>query len=135
MAFVPPTGVETTVARGLLPATVPHADAAANSGRAALLVAAMASQPEHLLAATRDWLHQEYRKPAMPRSAELMTQLRSSGLAAVISGAGPTVLVLGSEKTLDDATAGGWVAAAEGFGIRRGRVGGGARVVTSRTEE
>ena len=46
--------METKVARGLLPDVVPHADAAANSGRAALLVAALAGRPEHLLAATRD---------------------------------------------------------------------------------
>ena len=51
VVFVPPTGVETKVARGLLPDVVPHADAAANSGRAALLVAALNGQPEHLLAA------------------------------------------------------------------------------------
>src|SRR3954470_18002937 len=34
VAFVPPDGVETSVARGLLPATVPHSDAAAGAGRA-----------------------------------------------------------------------------------------------------
>ena len=68
VVFVPPTPVETTVARGLLPDLVPHADAAANSGRAALLVAALAGRPEHLLAATRDYLHQEQREPAMPES-------------------------------------------------------------------
>ena len=49
VVFVPPDGVATEVARGLLPATVPHADAAANAGRAALLVAALAGQPELLL--------------------------------------------------------------------------------------
>ena len=37
--------VETTVARGLLPDDVPHADAAANAGRAALLVAALTGSP------------------------------------------------------------------------------------------
>jgi homoserine kinase len=74
-------------------------------------------------------LHQEYRKPAMPKSAELMTQLRGAGLAAVISGAGPTVLVLGDAGTLADAEARGWVPAAQGFAVRRGGVGGGARVL------
>ena len=99
VAFVPPTGVETTVARGLLPATVPHADAAANSGRAALLVAALASQPEHLLAATRDWLHQDQREPAMPETLALVRRLRADGVAAVVSGAGPTVLAFGTTDT------------------------------------
>ncbi len=99
VAFVPPTGVETTVARGLLPAIVPHADAAANSGRAALLVAALNGQPEHLLAATRDWLHQDQREPAMPETLALVRRLRADGVPAVVSGAGPTVLAFGTADT------------------------------------
>jgi homoserine kinase len=92
VAFVPPEGVETSVARGLLPANVPHADAAVNAGRAALLVAALSRQPELLLAATEDRLHQEYREPAMPASLRLVHALRADGVPAVVSGAGPTVL-------------------------------------------
>lgn len=92
VVFVPAEPVSTEVARGLLPAQVPHADAAADAGRAALLVAALAGAPEHLRVATRDYLHQEYRRPAMPASLELVTALRADGYAAVVSGAGPTVL-------------------------------------------
>jgi homoserine kinase len=99
VAFVPPTGVETTIARGLLPASVPHADAAANSGRAALLVAALTGQPEHLLTATRDWLHQDQREPAMPQTLALVRRLRADGVPAVVSGAGPTVLAFGTTDT------------------------------------
>jgi homoserine kinase len=80
--------------RGLLPATVPHADASANAAAAALLVHALTEDPSFLLPATRDRLHQHYRAPAMPASAALMTQLRESGVAAVISGAGPSVIAL-----------------------------------------
>jgi len=94
VAFVPPDAVETTVARGLLPSTVSHEDAARNAGRAALLVTALGSRPELLLAATEDRLHQDYREPAMPRSLQLVRDLRAEGLPAVVSGAGPTVLVL-----------------------------------------
>jgi homoserine kinase len=105
VVFVPPTGVETAVARGLLPREVPHADAAADAARAALLVAALGNQPEHLHRATRDYLHQEYRRPAMPASLDLVDQLRADGVAAVISGAGPTVLAFtdgdGSRLTHD----------------------------------
>lgn len=93
-AYVPPDPLSTEVARGLLPDTVPHADAAADAGRAALLVAALGAAPEHLLTATRDYLHQEQRRPAMPGSLDLVDRLRADGLAAVVSGAGPTVLVL-----------------------------------------
>ncbi|MEX0429639.1 homoserine kinase [Nocardioides sp. DS6] len=92
VVFVPPTGVKTEVARGLLPERVPHADAAADAGRTALLVAALGGRPEHLLRATRDYLHQEYRRPAMPESLALVDELRADGFAALVSGAGPTVL-------------------------------------------
>ena len=91
---MPPDPVSTEVARGLLPAQVPHADAAANAGRAALLVAALAGRPELLHRATRDLLHQDYREPAMPESLALVAELRGDGHPAVVSGAGPTVLVL-----------------------------------------
>ncbi|WP_180936253.1 homoserine kinase [Nocardioides ungokensis] len=93
VVLVPPTPVSTEVARGLLPDVVPHADAAANGGRTALLVAALAGQPEQLHRATRDYLHQEYRRAAMPESLALVDSLRADGMAAVVSGAGPTVLV------------------------------------------
>jgi homoserine kinase len=95
-AFVPPSPVSTSVARGLLPAQVPHADAAANAGRAALLVAALTARPDLLLEATEDRLHQDYRAPAMPETLAVVAELRRRGAAAVVSGAGPTVLVLGS---------------------------------------
>ncbi len=94
VVFVPPEGVSTEAARGLLPAQVPHAVAAANAGRAALLVAALGSAPHRLHRATEDFLHQEFRASAMPASYELVSSLRAAGHAAVISGAGPTVLVL-----------------------------------------
>lgn len=92
VVFVPPSPVSTEVARGLLPAEVPHADAAADAGRTALLVAALAGRPEQLLRGTRDYLHQEYRRPAMPDSLDLVDRLRAEGVPAIVSGAGPTVL-------------------------------------------
>jgi homoserine kinase len=94
VALIPPFTSSTELARGLLPATVPHADAAFAAGRSALLVAALTGTPEALLDATEDRLHQAYRAPAMPDSARLVDELRAAGHAAVISGAGPTVLVL-----------------------------------------
>ncbi|HLY34721.1 MAG TPA: homoserine kinase [Jatrophihabitantaceae bacterium] len=94
IAFVPPFETSTSIARGLLPGTVSHADASFTAGRAALLIAALTGHGDALFAATDDRLHQAYRAPAMPQSAELMTALRASGVPAVISGAGPTVLAL-----------------------------------------
>ncbi|HKS43720.1 MAG TPA: homoserine kinase [Amycolatopsis sp.] len=91
---VPAVRSATTVARGLLPARVPHADAAFSAGRAALAVHALTRDPSFLLAATADRLHQNYRAPAYPASAKLVDDLREAGVAAAISGAGPSVLAL-----------------------------------------
>jgi homoserine kinase len=92
--LVPDTTLDTHVARGLLPGTVPHADAAFNAGRAALLVHALTTEPGLLLDATEDRLHQRQRAAAMPGSLALIDRLREHGYAAVVSGAGPSVLVL-----------------------------------------
>jgi homoserine kinase len=94
VVLIPPFEASTELARGLLPSTVPHADASFNAARAALLTAALTHSPQYLLAATDDRLHQPYRAPAMRSSADLVSRLRAEGHAAVISGAGPTVLVL-----------------------------------------
>jgi homoserine kinase len=71
---------------------VPHADAAANAGRSALLIAALTSDPDPLLDATQDRLHQPYRAGVMPETATLIQRLRDAGVPAVVSGAGPSVL-------------------------------------------
>ncbi len=92
VVLIAPEPVSTEVARGLLPARVPHADAARNAGRAALLVAALTACPEALLDATEDRLHQDYRAPAMPATRDLVGRLRAAGVPAVVSGAGPSVL-------------------------------------------
>jgi len=94
VAFVPGSSSSTKATRKLLPESVPHADAAHNAARAALLVEALRHRPELLMAATEDRLHQPYRAQAMPRTATLLSDLRADGVPAVVSGAGPTVLAL-----------------------------------------
>jgi homoserine kinase len=84
----------TEAARAALPVSVPHGDAAFNAARSALLVHALTAAPELLFPATEDRLHQPYRAAGMPATAELVRRLRDAGLAAVVSGAGPSVLVL-----------------------------------------
>jgi homoserine kinase len=84
----------TQTARGLLPASVPHADAAANAARAALLISGLTANPALLMAGTEDLLHQPYRAAAMPATADLVARLRDAGIPAVVSGAGPSVLAL-----------------------------------------
>ena len=94
VAFVPAGESSTHTTRGLLPAQVPHADAAFNAGRAALAVHALTTDPSLLPVATEDRLHQDYREPAWPATIELVRRLRAAGVAAAVSGAGPTVLAL-----------------------------------------
>jgi len=86
--------MSTKSARDLQPETVPHEDAVFNLSRSALLIAALIQSPELLHAATEDKLHQDYRAEAMPETNALVHRLRDEGFAAVVSGAGPSVLVL-----------------------------------------
>jgi homoserine kinase len=105
LVFLPAAKLSTASARAVLPAQVPHAMAARNSARAGLLVEAVTHRPDLLLAATREWLHQEQRRPAFPDSMALLDALRAGGHAAVISGAGPSVLVLTTPERLSQARA------------------------------
>ncbi|HET7900842.1 MAG TPA: homoserine kinase [Candidatus Nanopelagicales bacterium] len=99
---VPSTAVQTRRARGMLPVSVPHADAAHNAARAALLLTALTSRPDLLLDATDDRIHQGYRRAAYPRSLDLVAKLRAGGIPAAISGAGPTVLAMAGSGSAAD---------------------------------
>lgn len=94
---VPESTMSTELARSLRPISVPHEDAIFNVSRSALLIAALIQSPELLLAATEDKLHQSYRAAAMPQTESLLLELRAQGLPAVVSGAGPSILVLCSD--------------------------------------
>lgn len=94
LVLVPDFTMSTQLARSLQPDEVPYADAVFNIARASLLVAALTQSPELLLEATEDRIHQDYRGVAMPRTRELVQKLRAAGHAAVVSGAGPSILVL-----------------------------------------
>ncbi|PZP16558.1 MAG: homoserine kinase [Brachybacterium faecium] len=99
LILLPRITLSTHVARSLLPAEVPHGDAVHNAARSALLVHALAAgDRDLLLEATEDRLHQEQRAPGMPQSVELMRVLRQEGVPAVISGAGPAVMVLAGDR-------------------------------------
>jgi homoserine kinase len=101
VVFAPEIQLSTAKARSVLPAHVRLGDAAANSGRAALLVHALAQDPARLVDATRDWLHQEPRRPSYAESMALVDALRAAEHAAVISGAGPSVLALALAPSVD----------------------------------
>ena len=97
LVVVPETTMSTKLARSLQPTSVPHEDAIFNVSRSALLIAALIQSPELLLVATEDKLHQAYRASAMPETDALIQVLRNNGLPAVVSGAGPSILVLCSD--------------------------------------
>mgnify|MGYP006199813419 CR=1 FL=1 len=97
LELVPNHKMSTALARSLQPDSVPHDDAVFNVSRSALLIAALTQSPELLLAATEDRLHQDYRAAAMPETDSIVKLMREHGHAAVVSGAGPSVLVLASD--------------------------------------
>jgi homoserine kinase len=104
VAFIAGAESLTSTTRGLLPERVPLVDAAFTGSRTALSVLAFTQRPELLMPATEDRLHQGYRRPAYPESADLVDALRDRGIPAAISGAGPTVLAFttdGEVPTLD----------------------------------
>jgi homoserine kinase len=110
MAFIPASPLATSRARKMLPESIPFADAQRNTSNAAIMTQALTIRPDLLFTATEDFLHQSYRQEAMPSSFALMTKLRAAGIAAFISGAGPTVLALhteGDDETTQLARAGG----------------------------
>ncbi|HWM03737.1 MAG TPA: homoserine kinase [Actinophytocola sp.] len=100
VVLVPPEHSATSLTRGLLPAVVPHADAAFAAGRCALAVHAFTERPDLLLPATEDRLHQDHRASAWPNTMRLVRELRENGVAATVSGAGPTVFAPTSDGRL-----------------------------------
>ena len=78
VAFIPDNHLSTNKARKLLPENISHSDAVKNSSHTALLVSALERNPQFLLEATGDYLHQSYRREAMPKSVDLVEKLRAA---------------------------------------------------------
>ncbi len=102
IALIPGERSSTAHTRGLLPEVVAHRDAAFNVSRGALAVVALTERPDLLMPATEDRLHQVQRAPALPLTTRWISLLRKAGIAAAVSGAGPTVLALSTEPLPDD---------------------------------
>ena len=98
LILLPRERLSTSEARRVLPSEVPLSDAIANSSRAtglvALLSGVVSPSSDRLWTYTQDLLHQPYRAPLMPRTAEVLEQLRSVGVPAALSGAGPAIVCL-----------------------------------------
>lgn len=92
VALVPHERTSTESSRRSLPSTVPHADAAANAGRAALLAAGAATGDAALfVAGLDDRLHEPYR--ASDALESVRADLPQGARGATLSGSGPTVVV------------------------------------------
>ena len=94
--FVPQRESRTAEMRDVLPLAVPHHEAAAAAARAALLATAVVTSDAGLLrVAMDDRLHQPFRLPQLPGTAELIEMAYEHGAAgACLSGAGPSVLAI-----------------------------------------
>lgn len=126
--LVPEAELSTATARAVLPGHVRLADAAANAARVGALVHAMTQDPDLLLPGTRDFLHQEPRRASYAASMAVVDALRAAGIAATISGAGPTVLALAVGNRCAEVAAyapGGWRVLDPGFATRGIRLGDG----------
>jgi homoserine kinase len=101
--LLPREKLPTSEARRVLPETVPLADAVASvarsSGLLAMLTGAADPTTERLMVCTEDVLHQPYRTPLMPATGKALEMLRGEGVAATVSGAGPSILCLITEDT------------------------------------
>ena len=100
--FIPDFRIATADARAVLPAQVSLQDAVFNAGRAALLIAGMASgKPEYFKLATQDRLHQPYRQSLFPAMKLLFRAALDCGaLGVFLSGSGSTVLALASGREM-----------------------------------
>jgi homoserine kinase len=98
--FVPELRMPTRESRKLLPSHLSRADVVHNTGRAALLVAAMATGQFDLLdAATQDRLHQEPRSKLFPAMFAIFGAAKEAGAhCAYLSGGGSTICALASEN-------------------------------------
>lgn len=96
VVWVPDRETATSSARRLLPEQVAFGDAVFNIGRAALLVAALASgETDALRAATEDRLHQDRRLARAPDTRAAIDAMLSAGAwAAWLSGSGPSAAAL-----------------------------------------
>lgn len=92
---VPEQALSTEIARGVLPAEYSRSDAVANIQNSMLLLAALSlGRPDLLSAALEDRIHQPYRAALCPLLPCLQKLKGKAGImGAVLSGAGPSVLI------------------------------------------
>jgi len=100
LVAIPDFELSTKSARGILPQSVSMPDAVFNVAHSSLLTAALAKgRLDALRHALRDKLHQPFRAPLIPGMERVLREAADHGaLGAVLSGAGPTLLVLADAR-------------------------------------
>lgn len=100
IVVTPDLALETKRSRAVLPQSVPRSDAVFNLQRSALFVAAMEERRYDLIwDAMQDRLHQIPRQALIPGLSDVFALPRMPGLLGVaLSGAGPSVVALATER-------------------------------------
>ena len=101
---IPEYELATDISRSVLPAEVPMCDAIFNTKRLAMLIEAVNKKDSELMKyALQDRLHQPYRSKLVPALEKITDSLRHEDnvLGCVLSGAGPSILVISHKNNLD----------------------------------
>jgi homoserine kinase len=101
---VPDYELSTDISRSVLPAEVPMADAVFNAKRMGMFVQAVNTKDADLMKlALHDKLHQPYRMKLVPGLDKIIENLKheENVLGCVLSGAGPSILVISQKNNLD----------------------------------
>ncbi len=101
---IPDFELSTNIARSVLPENVPMSDAVYNAKHLAMLIQAVNNKDVSLMkAALHDKLHQPYREKLVPGMKEIMEAFKHEDgvIGCVLSGAGPSILVISCKYDLD----------------------------------
>ena len=101
---VPDYELSTDISRSVLPKEVPMADAVFNAKRLGMFVHAVHTKDAELMKlALQDKLHQPYRMKLVPGLDKIMENLKheENVLGCVLSGAGPSIIVISQKNGLD----------------------------------
>lgn len=101
---IPDFELSTNIARSVLPDSIPRADAIFNAKHLAMLIDAVNKKDAKLMkVALQDKIHQPYREKLVPGMKEIMNAFKHEDgvLGCVLSGAGPTLLIISHKYDLD----------------------------------
>lgn len=101
---IPDFELSTNIARSVLPDSIPRADAIFNAKHLAMLIDAVNTKDAKLMkVALQDKIHQPYREKLIPGMKEIMNAFKHEDgvLGCVLSGAGPTLLIISHKYDLD----------------------------------